>query len=239
MLRSTRPAASPRPHDPDQLTSTPQEFGRFDRSFFIHLVVSFVSLLLVVAGVELILRFSFVIYEYRSEGAEASQLAAERVASDVESIMLNSGGPVASRTIYPILERNFRRVGAGFDVAIEPSAVTVRSIHEKFGFEPKGTPARWRKGSYNEGRVDLHAEKFCLQCHTAASVGDVLGSVIVRDYLSVRMGRLWHEVQFAAGLNIIKIVVYTVILFFLMRKLMAPLLSFRGAVSQLAEGRRG
>jgi methyl-accepting chemotaxis protein len=85
----------------------------------------------------------------------------------------------------------------------------------------------------------LRAEEFCLQCHTNAAVGDVLGTVVVRDYLSTRLSSFWSEVQLSGALNVVKIVLHTVILFFLLRMLMRPLLSLRSSVARLARGEVG
>jgi len=148
--------------------------------------------------------------------------------------MLNRGGPVASRTVYPILARNFER--AGLHIGIEPSPVTVTSIQKRFGFAARGLPPLWPEGRHNAATVELRAEEFCLQCHVDARIGDVLGSVTVRDYLSTRMDLFWEDVELTVTLNIAKILISAVLLFFLLRALMGPLLSLRAAVSALARG---
>jgi hypothetical protein len=56
----------------------------------------------------------------------------------VRSIVRNEGGPVAARTIYPILERNWTDLG--FAVAVVPSDVTIRSIENVLDFVPAGMP---------------------------------------------------------------------------------------------------
>ena len=85
--------------------------GRFDRSFFLRMIVSFLAFLLVVALIEAGLRFSFELYAFRNRDLADTQVAAERLAADIRTIMLNEGGPVASRTVYPILERNYDLAG--------------------------------------------------------------------------------------------------------------------------------
>lgn len=212
--------------------------GRFDQSFFVRMTSSFLVLLAAIAFLELGLRYAALAWDFRSSGEEDAHQAAGALAADVTSIMLNSGGPVASRTIYPILDRTFRR--AGMHVAIEPSPVTVSSIEERFSFTPRGIPAAWPgDGPYREGRVELRAEDFCLQCHGHASVGDVLGAVTVRRYFDEQVAEWWEEVRLSVTLNLAKVVVHTVVLFFLLRTLMEPLLGLRAALSNLARGAAG
>jgi len=211
--------------------------GRFDQSFFLRMIVSFLAFLLVVALIEAGLRFSFELYAFRNRDLADTQVAAERLAADIRTIMLNEGGPVASRTVYPILERNYDL--AGLAVAVEPSEVTRSSIRSVFGFEPRGIPRNWRAGAHQEVAVDIRAEQFCLKCHGDAAIGDVLGTVRVRKYLDTRLDRWWGEVRLSLTLNLLKIVIDIVILFFLLRTLMAPLLSLRAAVSRLSHGSGG
>ncbi len=87
--------------------------------------------------------------------------------------------------------------------------------------------------------MELRAESFCIRCHVAASEGDVLGTVAVRDYLGASLGGWWEEVRLTATLNLAKIGINILILFFLLRMLMEPLLSLRGAVARLADGTGG
>jgi HAMP domain-containing protein len=208
--------------------------GRFDQSFFMRMVVSFMALTAGVAAVELSVRFALVFYRFHEQAADDAQIAAERLADDVRSIMLNQGGPVASRTVYPILQRTLRRNGT--EIAIEPATVTRTSIAKAFGFEPHGVPSAWPQGTYREARVDLHAAEFCLRCHVDARVGDVLGTVTTRRYLRRNVAAWWEDVRLTGAINLVTIVVHSVILFFLLRTLLAPLLSLRTAVSQLAKG---
>ena len=68
----------------------------------------------------------------------------------------------------------------GYAIAIEPTAVTVRSIEQSFGFVPMGIPGNdWPEGRYRAAQVEVQAEPFCLSCHNQAEVGDVLGVVTV------------------------------------------------------------
>ena len=214
-----------------------QRMGRFDQSFFIRMTVSFMMITIAVAAIEMGLRFGLVLYQFQQDAGENAQIAAERLADDVRTIMLNRGGPLASRTVYPILQRSLRR--GGLEIAIEPSAITLTSIHKVFSFEPRGIPATWPTGAYREGRVELRAEEVCLSCHSDGRVGDVLGVVSVRDYLQRHVTTWWEDVRITGGVNLATIVAHSVILFFLLRSLMAPLLSLRSAVSQLAKGAAG
>jgi methyl-accepting chemotaxis protein len=216
---------------------SPDQLGRFDQSFFVHMTWSFLVFLLFIAGAELGIRYAILQWQFYSEGDEPARVAADQLAADITNVMLNSGGPIASRTLYPILERNFER--GGLHIAIEPSDVTVTSIEDAFGWTPKGIPADWPDGDHHESSVDIRAEEFCLQCHRAASVGDVLGTVTVRQYVDEGVAVWWEEVRLTILVNIVKIVVHTVGLFFLLRVLLEPLLALRGAVASLAKGAAG
>ncbi|MDX1675393.1 MAG: HAMP domain-containing protein, partial [Longimicrobiales bacterium] len=219
--------------DPGFLT----ELGRFDRSFFVRMIGSFLGLLVVVAIVELGIRFGAQLYRYHQEGPAEVETAAEQLAADIRSIMINEGGPVASRAVYPILDRTYER--AGLQIAVEPSPATVESIQEVFGFRPRGIPAVFPEGTHQQARVHLRAESFCLQCHVTASEGDVLGTVVVRDYLSASLSGWWDQVRLSATVSAAKIIIHVTIVFFLLRTLMEPLLSLRGAVARLADGSGG
>ncbi len=214
-----------------------RKMGRFDQSFFIRMIASFMLLTIAVAAVELSLRFGLVLYGFHRRAGADAQIAAERLADDVRSIMLNRGGPVASRTVYPILQRSLRR--SGLEIAIEPSSVTRTSIPKMFGFEPHGLSPAWPEGRFREARAVLHAEEVCLQCHGDARVGEVLGTVVVRDYLHPHVATWWEDLRVTGAVNLVNIVLHSVILFFLLRALMGPLLSLRTAVSQLAKGAAG
>jgi len=210
---------------------------RFDRSFFVRMTLSFLVFLLVVAVIEAGLRYGFEVYAFYHRDAEETRVAADRLAEDVRSIMLNEGGPVASRTVYPILQRNHEL--AGLLIAIEPAQVTSTSIEQSFGFRPMGVPASWPDGLHHESQVDLRADEFCLGCHGDAAVGEVLGTVTVRRYLDTRLGVWWEGVRLSLILNLVKIVVNIAILFFLLRALMEPLQSLRTAVFRLSQGSGG
>lgn len=53
------------------------------------------------------IRYSTVIYEFEHHDRQMVDLAAKQITADVKSIMLNSGGPIAARTVHPILKQNF------------------------------------------------------------------------------------------------------------------------------------
>jgi len=133
----------------------------------------------------------------------------------VRSIICNEGGPVAARTIYPILERNWTDLG--YAVAIVPSDVTIRSIESTFDFVPSGIPEARPEGDFKEALVEITTETFCLQCHTEAKVGDVLGTVTVHNYLQRDFAIWFNEVRLAAGLAVGKIVLHSVLLFLILR----------------------
>ena len=152
--------------------------ARFDDSFLSHMVRDFFFVLLAVIIVELSLRFFIVWYDFHNESRRATELAANRLATDVKSIMLNSGGPVAARTVYPILKNNYDDLG--YTIAIQPSELTLNAIRNVFDFEAKGIAPEWPEGQHHEVRVELEAEQFCISCHIGAKPGDVLGEVIVR-----------------------------------------------------------
>jgi len=59
--------------------------------------------------------------------------------------MLNSGGPIAAQTVYPILDRNYDSLG--LSIAVVPSDVTFESIKQTFKFNPMGLRQRWPKGT--------------------------------------------------------------------------------------------
>jgi HAMP domain-containing protein len=209
-------------------------FGRFEQSFMFHMIRDFFLLLIVVAGVELGIRYAVLLYDFRSIEPQRVDRAAQQLADDVKSIMLNSGGPVAAQTVYPILDRNYD--GLGLSIAVVPSDVTIESIKQTFKLDPQGLRARWPVGEHNEATVKLKAEQFCLGCHVKAQVGDVLGTVTVRSYLSRKEAVWWQEVRVTAGALSIKIVVHTIVLFLLLKVRMEPLLSLRSTAAALAKG---
>ncbi len=58
---------------------------RFDRPFLIHLIRDFFFVLLGVIVVELGLRFALVVYEFGDQVREETEIAADRLASDIKS----------------------------------------------------------------------------------------------------------------------------------------------------------
>jgi len=64
----------------------------------------------------------------------------------------------------------------------------------------------------------------------------VLGTVTVRSDLARKEALWWQEVRLTAGALSIKIVLHTVVLFWLLKARMAPLLALRQTVSSLARG---
>lgn len=195
------------------------------RDFFVVLVI--------VSIVEFSLKAGLVYYNYHFDGAEEAQVVADDLADNVRSIMRNEGGPVAARTMYPILEENWSDLG--YAIAIEPAPVTVRSIEEGFGFTPRGIPAGdWPDGRFKMHQTPIVAEEFCLACHTQANVGEVLGTVTVRNYLYRDFALWFKDVRLTAILAAGKIVLHSLLLFLILRARMEPLLELRSVVSNLA-----
>lgn len=210
------------------------KFGRFDQSFIVKMIKDFFFLLLIVAALELGIRFTLVLYEFYQEEYEVTHLAAERLASDVRRIMINSGGPVAARTLYPILRHSLE--ARGLVIAVEPTDATKRSIKELFSFTPKGIPPDWPAGRHHAVTVEIEADQFCLSCHKNAGIGDILGQVTVRNYLSSHLELWWREVRLTAVMSLLKIILHTMVLFVLLRVRMEPVLTLRSAVAGLARG---
>ena len=206
----------------------------FEQSFMFHMIRDFFLLLVLVATVEMSIRYAAMRLEFANQEQTRVDLAAQQLANDVKSIMLNSGGPLAAQTVYPILNRNYDDLG--LSIAVIPSAVTVESMKESFKLDVKGLQPTWKVGQHLESAVNLTAEQFCLGCHVKAKVGDVLGTVKVGSYLDRKEAAWWTEVQLTAGALSLKILVHTVLLFFLLKVRMAPLLSLRSTVSRLARG---
>ncbi len=194
-----------------------------------HMIRDFFLLLVLVASVEMGLRYMVLRYDFVDKEQARVDQAAHQLANDVKSIMLNSGGPMAARTVYPILNRNYEDLG--LSIAIIPSAVTVESMKQTFKMDVNGLQPVWREGEHLEAAVQLTAEQFCLGCHVKARVGDVLGTMKVGSYLQRKELAWWAEVKLTAGAMSLKIVVHTVLLFFLLRVRMAQLLSLRNTVS--------
>src|SRR6056297_2896620 len=110
--------------------------GRFDQSFLIHMIRDFFVILIAVTVLEFSLKAALVYYSFRVSGPDRTQQVAENIADNVRSIMRNEGGPVAARTVYPTLKRNWNDLG--YRIAIIPAPVTIRSIEEGFDFTPEG-----------------------------------------------------------------------------------------------------
>ena len=206
----------------------------FEQSFIFHMIKDFFLLLLLVATAEMGIRYAVVRYDYASKEQARIDQAAIELANDVKSIMLNSGGPLAAQTVYPILNRNFKDLGLA--IAVIPSAVTVESMKLSFNIIANGLQPVWKTGPHLESVVNITAEQFCLNCHVKAKVGDVLGIVKVGSYLERKEPAWWSEVKLTAGSLSLKILVHTILLFFLLKVRMAPLLSLRSTVSRLARG---
>jgi len=117
-------------------------FGRFEQSFMFHMIRDFFLLLIVVAGLELGIRYLAVVYDFKVNEPQRVERSAEQLANDVKSIMLNSGGPIAAQTVYPILDRNYDSLG--LSIAVVPSDVTIESIKQTFKFNPMGLRQRWQ-----------------------------------------------------------------------------------------------
>jgi methyl-accepting chemotaxis protein len=208
--------------------------GRFEQSFMFHMIRDFFLLLLLVAVVELAIRYAALRWDFARAEPQRVNQAARQLANDVKSIMLNSGGPVAAQTIYPILDRNYRDLGLA--IAVLPSAVTVESMKITRNMDALGLMPEWEDGTHQQASVSLTAEQFCLGCHVKAQVGDVLGTVAVRSYLAHKEDIWWQEVRLTTGALSLKILAHTIVLFFLLKVRMEPLLTLRGTVAALAKG---
>jgi len=210
------------------------EFGRFDQSFIFHMIRDFFALLVLVAAAELGIRYAVLLYEFRTSEPARVDRSAQALAEDVKSIMLNSGGPLAAQTVYPILNRNYDDLGLA--IAVLPSEVTVESMKATFKRQAKGLAPNWPAGEHMAATASLKAEQFCLNCHVKAQVGDVLGTVTVRSYLSRKEALWWQEVRLTAGALSLKIVAHTLLLLLLLRVRMEPLMSLRATMASLSKG---
>ena len=212
--------------------------GRFDQSFLIHMIRDFFVILIAVTVLEFTLKAALVYYSFRVSGPERTQGVAEGIADNLRSIMRNEGGPVAARTVYPILERNWNDLG--YRIAITPAPVTIRSIEEGFDFTPEGIPqGDWPDATHNLGHVAVTAEPFCLACHTEADVGDVLGEVTVRRDLATDFTQWAEDMRLTGLLSLGKIVLHSFLLFLILRARLEPLLGLRAVVSNLARAYGG
>lgn len=208
--------------------------SRFEQSFMFHMIRDFFLLLVAVAAVELAIRYAALRWDFAQAEPQRVERAAQQLANDIRSIMLNAGGPVAAQTVYPILKRNYEDLG--LSIAVQPSPVTVASMKESRGMDVQGLPPSWTAGVHQAASVELKAEQYCLGCHVKARVGEVLGSVGVRSYLDRKEAVWWQEVRLTAGALSLKILAHTIVLFLLLKVRMAPLLSLRATVSGLAKG---
>lgn len=208
--------------------------SRFEQSFMFHMIRDFFLLLVAVAVIELGIRYAVLLYDFRTSEPARVDRAATQLANDVKSIMLNSGGPTAAQTVYPILDRNFDDLG--LSIAVQPSDVTIDSMKSSRGMDAQGLQPRWPDGAHQQAAVSLTAEQFCLGCHVKARVGDVLGTVTVRSYLARKEAVWWQEVRLTAGALSLKILVHTIVLLLLLRVRMEPLLALRSTVAALAKG---
>ena len=215
----------------DQFNSS---IGRFDKSFLVHMIKDFFLVLLVVTLIEFAIKAGSVYWNYENDGETQAQEVAEELADNVISMMTNAGGPVAVRTLYPILEQNWTDLG--YEIAIVPSQVTVQSIEKRFGYTPAGIPiAGMTESEYKSAAVEIYASELCLSCHTDASVGDELGQIVVRNYLDRDIAKWWEGVKITLGLALGKIVLHSILLFLILRSRMEPLLRLRSVVSQLSK----
>ena len=216
------------------MPAKPHETGRFEQSFMFHMIRDFFLLLVVVAVVEMAIRYVSLRLDFTRNEPARVERAAQQLANDVKSIMLNSGGPLAAQTVYPILNRNYDDLG--LSIAVLPSEVTVASMKETFKMDVRGLQPRWPDGVHEQAATALTAEQFCLNCHVKAKVGEVLGTVSVRSYLERKEAAWWQEVRLTAGALSLKILVHTILLFLLLKVRMEPLLALRSTVAGLARG---
>jgi methyl-accepting chemotaxis protein len=215
--------------------ASPSSAGsRFEQSFMFHMIRDFFLLLVAVAAVEMAIRYVALRWDFARAEPQRVSRAAQQLANDIRSIMLNAGGPVAAQTVYPILNRNYDDLG--LSIAVLPSEVTVASMKETRGMDVQGLRPDWAEGTHQAASVSLQAEQYCLSCHVKAKVGDVLGTVSVRSYLDRKEAVWWQEVRLTAGALSLKILAHTIVLFLLLQVRMAPLLSLRSTVSGLAKG---
>ena len=211
-----------------------QSIGRFDKSFLVHMIQDFFLVLLLVTALEFALKAGKVYWDYHSNGEAQAEEVAKELVSNVESIMRNSGGPVAASTLYPILDRNWKELG--YEIAIAPSPATFEAIEKNFGYAPAGIPyAEMAEGRNKSSSIDVKAVAFCTSCHSNAEVGDVLGTVTVRNYLGRDFELWWEDVKLTLGLAVGKIILHSILLFLILRARMEPLLRLRSVVSRLSK----
>ena len=208
--------------------------GRFDKSFLIHMIKDFFLVLVLVTIIEFALKAGKVYWDYQSNGESQALEVAEEISENVVSIMSNSGGPVAARAVYPILEKNWTDLG--YEIAIVPSALTVKSIEQTFQFAPEGIPIDGMADEeHKTATVQIAAREVCTSCHVGAKPGDLLGHVTVRNYLGRDFAMWWEDVKLTLGLALGKIVLHSILLFLILRSRMEPLLRLRSVVSTLSK----
>ena len=211
--------------------------GRFYNSFVIKMIRDFFVLLVGLFLVELLVRLGLSLYGFYTTQENRTEQAAETLAGDIQNIMLNSGGPVASRTVYPIIERNYEQ--RGFDIAVEPSEVTLSSMKKQFNKEVEGIPSDWPEGRSHSSVRTLNAQQFCINCHVDAEPGDALGHVEVRRYLGDHLRTWWDSIRITGLITTGKIGLDIFILYLLLRMRMEPLMNLRSVVSALTRSNQG
>ena len=216
------------------LEQSSPSIGRFDKSFLTHMIKDFFLVLVLVSIIEFTLKAGKVYWDYQQNGEHQALEVAEEISENVVSIMSNSGGPVAARAVYPILEKNWEDLG--YEIAIVPSALTVKSIEQTFQFAPEGMPIdRMADEEHKTATVDIRSREVCASCHVGAVAGDVLGQVTVRNYLGRDFAMWWRDVKLTMGLAVGKIVLHSILLFLILRARMEPLLRLRSVVSTLSK----
>ena len=198
------------------------------------MIMDFFFVLVLVSIIEFALKAGSVYWDYQANGEDQALAVAEELSENVVSIMTNSGGPVAARAVYPILEKAWTDLG--YEIAIVPSALTVRSIEKTFNFVPEGVPIHGMADEeHKTATVEIPARDVCTSCHVGAVAGDILGHVTVRNYLGRDFAMWWQDVKLSLGLAVGKIVVHSIILFLILRARMEPLLRLRSVVSTLSK----
>ena len=109
------------------------------------------------------IRYGARVSDFRHAEPARVDRAASQLANDIRSIMLNSGGPTAAQTVYPILNRNYDDLG--LSIAVEPAEVTIESMKASRGMEAQGLKARWPPGAHQQASVSLTAEQFLSLIH--------------------------------------------------------------------------
>jgi len=215
------------------LEQSNSSIGRFDKSFLIHMIKDFFLVLLLVSIIEFALKAGKVYWDYHTNGESQALAVAEEISDNVVSIMTNSGGPVAARTVYPILEKAWTDLG--YEIAIVPTGMTVESIKQTFQFSAEGIPIDGMTDEeHKSATVEITASEVCTSCHVGAVSGDVLGHVTVRNYLGRDFAMWWEDVKLTLGLALGKIVLHSILLFLILRSRMEPLLRLRSVVSTLS-----